>query len=519
MIAIATKPRWVVLTAAVLVAGAALLWSLCHRQPTLDPVLLLGRAPGITPDYRGLLIPPNIAPLNFTITEAAASYCVQLRGGGGTACKLFSRQPHIRIPLRAWRRLLADNRGREIYFDVYAKTDGRLWNRYLSMTNNVANEAIDGWLLYRKIHPSHNTWSVMGLYQRNLETFEEKGVLENRHFGGDCCHCHSLCNNNPNIAAVLIRSKEYQNSVLIISNGTPTTLQGTAGFCAWHPNQKVIASSLSKPRLLLHLAKNDMRDIVDLEAWIGYFRVDDHSIRKIPGLSPADRLLAFPIWSADGRYLYYCSAPNPWPDPASATAESYAKIKYDLMRIAYDVAQDRWGKPETVLSAREAGFSVATPRVSLDGRWLSFCAVEYGCWPTYHPESDIYAIDLSALTAGGRCQYRKLELNSSECESWHNWSANSRWLVFSSKRESPLFNRPYLAYIDAEGKCGKPFLLPQEDPAYYDSLLKTYTMPTLATGPVAVPQSKLVEAILAPNKTPLVMPGAKPEPKPAELYP
>jgi hypothetical protein len=128
-------------------------------------------------------------------------------------------------------------------------------------------------------------------------------------------------------------------------------------------------------------------------------------------------------------------------------------------------------------------------------------------------------IDLSAPRAGGHYQYRRLEVNSKECESWHNWSANSRWLVFSSKRESPLFNRPYLAYVDAEGNCGKPFLLPQEDPAYYDSLLRTYTMPTLATGPVAVAQSKLVAAILNPRKRPLVMPDGKAETKPASEYP
>jgi hypothetical protein len=519
MTTIATRLRWAFLAFGILPAGGAVLWGLCCRQPRLEPALMVPRAPKLTPDYRGVVIPPNIAPLNFAINEPGAAYCVNMRGQTGASLKLFSRRPQVHIPLPAWRQLLAENRGRELYFDIYAKAAGRAWNRYAAITNNIANEAIDGFLLYRKIHPSHNTWSVMGVYQRNLETFEEKAVLENRHFGGDCCHCHSLCNNDPNLAAILIRSKEYQNSLLLISNGIASTVQGTAGFCAWHPGRRSVACAFSKPRLLLHTAKNDMRDIVDLEAWIGYFRLDATTVRKIPGLSPADRLLAFPVWSADGRYLYYCSAPNPWPDPAKATTDSYASIQYDLMRIGYDVAQDQWGKPETVLAVRETGFSVATPRVSPDGRWLSFCAIEYGCWPTYHPESDLYIVDLSAPTAGGHYQYRKLEVNSTECESWHDWSSNSRWLVFSSKRETPLFNRPYLAYVDAAGKCGKPFLLPQEDPAYYDSLLKTYTMPTLATGPVVVAQRKLVEAILTPRKRPLVMPVAGAETTPASPYP
>jgi hypothetical protein len=202
---------------------------------------------------------------------------------------------------------------------------------------------------------------------------------------------------------------------------------------------------------------------------------------------------------------------------ARLTPTSHTLAKYDLMRVPYELEQDHWGRPETVLAAGQSGFSVAQPRLSPDGRWLFFCSIGYGCWPTYDRDSDLYGIDLVAGAATGKFTRRKLELNSDECESWLSWSANSRWVVFSSKRISPLFNRPFFAHVAADGTCSKPFLLPQADPHFYDGLLRTYTIPTLAIGPLTVPERDLVAAIKDPTALPLVMPAAQASTK-EELY-
>ncbi len=476
----------------------------------LPPVAeTVDRAPRLAPDYRDLVIPPNIAPLNFAVQEAGSAYRVTLRGKAGVPVEISSSSATITIPEGAWRQLLAANRGGELWEDVFVLGEARGWRRFTAVTNRIAADPIDPVLIYRKIHPAHNTWSRMGIYQRNLETFDETPVLENRRFANDCCHCHLLRNNNPDTFTVDIRSAHYGNSLLVVSNGVAEAIRGTVGFVAWHPRGRVMACSISKPRLMLHTARNDMRDIAELEGWIGYFVLGSDVIRKIPGLADPQRLMAFPQWSPDGRYLYYCSAPNPWTNMATVTATSHTTARYDLMRVAYEADRDQWGRPEQVLAARETGFSVAQPRLSPDGRWIFFCAVPYGCWPTYDAQSDLYGVDLDVAKATGRFTWRKLPLNSSECESWLSWSSNSRWVVFSSKRLSPLFNRPYLAYVAPDGTCGKPFIVPQRDPRYYDSLLRTFTIPTLAVGPVTVPERRLVEAIEATDSRSLTLPGAK----------
>jgi hypothetical protein len=79
-------------------------------------------------------------------------------------------------------------------------------------------------------------------------------------------------------------------------------------------------------------------------------------------------------------------------------------------------------------------------------------------------------------------------------------------VVFSSKRLSPLLNRPFLSYVAPDGACSKPFVVPQKDPAMYENLLLTYTMPTLALGPVTIPERDLVAAIKDSRSHKLIMP-------------
>jgi len=77
-------------------------------------------------------------------------------------------------------------------------------------------------------------------------------------------------------------------------------------------------------------------------------------------------------------------------------------------------------------------------------------------------------------------------VNSDNTESYHSWSSNSRWFVFSSRRIDGLYTRPYIAFIDENGKTGKPFLLPQKDPDYYTFLLESFNIPELIKGPVSI---------------------------------
>ena len=77
-----------------------------------------------------------------------------------------------------------------------------------------------------------------------------------------------------------------------------------------------------------------------------------------------------------------------------------------------------------------------------------------------------------------------MDINSSETDSYHTWSSNGKWLVFSSKRTDGRTTRPFLAYFGGWNKTGKPFILPQKDPAYYDKLMESYNIPEFVNGKI-----------------------------------
>ena len=82
----------------------------------------IDRPPKIRPLYSGIVIPPNIAPLNFLLEESGSQYCVKIHSKKGGTIQIFSRSPKIMIPQGQWHELLNANRGEKLNFDVYLKT-------------------------------------------------------------------------------------------------------------------------------------------------------------------------------------------------------------------------------------------------------------------------------------------------------------------------------------------------------------------------------------------------------------
>jgi len=137
--------------------------------------------------------------------------------------------------------------------------------------------------------------------------------------------------------------------------------------------------------------------------------------------------------------------------------------------------------------------SACQPKVSPDGKFVLFTICPYGNFPIYQAASDLYLLDVATR------QYRRLDINSDQADSWHCWSTNGRWIVFSSKRLDGLFARPHFSYLDASGTFHKPFILPQEDPTFYESYIKTFNVPEVMTGPVTIKESELAAAISHPK--------------------
>jgi Tol biopolymer transport system component len=382
---------------------------------------------------------------------------------------------------------LVANRGKDLIFEVYVEA-GQRWQRYQSVVNRIADEEIDSHIAYRVTGPVHYNWGRIAVRQRDLTTYEDSPILDGMSFGRGCVNCHSFASNNPNRMSIGTRSVEFGDAALLVRDGNVTKIGTPFGYTAWHPSGELAVYSINKVRQFSHTAGMQVRDVIDLDAALAYYSAATNNVKMVPRASDKDRLETYPAWSPDGRYLYYCGAPFLWTDRDSTLPQRYAEVQYDLMRIRYDIDNDVWGVPETVLSAKDTGLSILLPRVSPDGRFLLFCMCQYGCFPIYQPTSDLYMLDLESG------DYTKLAVNSEFSESWHSWSSNSRWIAFSSKRGNGLFTRSYLTYIDETGRASNPLILPQRDPEFYDSLLKTITVPELITGEIPINRETLARA-------------------------
>ncbi len=447
----------------------------------------------IFPAYYNLTLPKNIAPLNFIIKEDGIKFRVVLTGENNGRITIKQNSPSIQIPVKKWKKLLADNSGNTIKIDIWAYHEKK-WNKYQSIDHQVSLDTIDSYLVYRLVHAAYLKWDKMGIYQRNLTNFEESPIIENTAIDNGCVNCHSFSKYNPE--KIMLHFRIIHPGTVIWKDGelkkinTATKETLSAGiYPAWSSDGKFIAFSSGKLNPHLTTRSNKPIDVADRVSDIIIYNTEKNTVMKVPQLTTNNRE-NLPVWSPDGKYLYYICAP----EAQEGDDQSLLHSKYSLMRISYNPLSLEWGVPDTVLSADETGKSISMPAISPDGKFMLCSMSDYGYFTIFHKMSDIYWINLETGA------YKRLELNSANAESYPKWSSNGKWLVFSSKRIDNVFTRSFIAHIDYQGNTSEPFVLPQKDPESYTYLLANYNRPELITGKVEISPLEIRDVVLSKAK-------------------
>lgn len=266
---------------------------------------------------------------------------------------------------------------------------------------------------------------------------------------------------------------------------TDSTL-GPGVYPSWHPDGRHVAFSTNRIVQTFHAIPDKKIEVLDTLSDVIVCDIKARTVTSVPAIASKGRLETFPTWSPDGKSLYFCSA-------KSVSPREYTNIKYDLLRISFNPENNSFGAVDTVYRAAEQGKSISFPRVSPNGKYMIFCMSDYGNFSIWHPESDLYLYNLETR------EVSKPEINSDQTESYHTWSSNGRWLVFSSRRIDGLYTRPYFSHFDEKGGFSKPLILPQEDPAFYDEFMKSYNIPELVKAKVKLDPRIISEEI---KKTP-----------------
>ena len=458
-----------------------------HQAESMSDLL-----PLIYPDYTDVTFPINIAPPNFRIQEEGEAFQTELGCGEENYDILIQDdEPIVRIPESEWKVLLEKAAGKKIYVRITIKQHGK-WVRYSDIQDSISVHAIDPFLAYRLLYPGYELWNEMGIYQRDLTTYEQTPIAENRNFGKQCINCHTFNRNSPDTMMVHVRGK--QGGTLISLNGEmekvdpkPEEYRHGATYPAWHPSGRYIAFSANEIQQFFHSSGQKPIEVSDLAADLMIYDVQTHETFTDSLVYGEQYMETFPTWSPDGKQIYFCRAEG------YRQGMSLDSIRYDLYRIHFDAEHSKLHTLECVYKASALRKTVSFPRISPDGRFLLFTQSDYGNFSIWHPESDLYLLNL----ATGNIR-NIAEINSDNVDSFHTWSSTGRWLVFSSKRLDGLWARPFFAHFDPEtGHFSKPFLLPQKEPDFYDTFTYTYNLPELIKAPVKTGK-KLLETIEEP---------------------
>lgn len=478
---------------ALLFGFAGLFMASCTSLP--DHPAKADKLPAIFPDYIGVTIPSGMAPLNFnSCNKGCDAIDVVVRGDKGGEMHVNGEYADFNV--KEWHALTLQNRGADLTFTVCERMDGE-WVQYLDFKVHVSEDDLEEWgLVYRRIPPGYEVYGKMGLYQRELSTFDEFPIFENTFVPGACLNCHMSNRTNPDQFTFHIRGDH--GATLIQRSGDMELLKakndrigGSMVYPYWHPSGRYVAYSTNKTNQSFHAVKDKRIEVFDHASDVLVYCPETHEICFDSIVGTKDHFENYPVFSPDGKTLYFCSA------EAKVIPAEYQEIRYNLCKIGFDPANGVFtGEVDTIFNARERGKSANHPRPSYDGRFLLFTMSDYGCFPIWHQEADQWLLDLQT---GEACPLE--EINSGESDSYHNWSLNSKWIVFTSRRGNGYYTNLYLAHIDNRGHASKPFLLPQRNPwAYYDQTLYSFNTPDFTSKPVEFDSRAAANEILGDKR-------------------
>jgi Flp pilus assembly protein TadD len=196
----------------------------------------------------------------------------------------------------------------------------------------------------------------------------------------------------------------------------------------------------------------------------GILVVYDRETKKftaLPGADDPQYVQSNAVWSPDGKEIVFARAKAYRAERLEQQNSALVDVKdvpeftvdkmpfrYDLYRIPFN--DGKGGTPKPLQGASDNGMSNFFPKYSPDGKWIVFCKAK--SYMLLQPDSELYIVP----AAGGVA--RRLRYNTARMNSWHSWSSNSRWLVFSSKVNTA-YTQLFLTHIDENGNDSPPVLL------------------------------------------------------------
>jgi Flp pilus assembly protein TadD len=474
-----------VLAAVLLVAG-------CDRDSSAQEVVPAAAAatdatgPRITYPQEKTLFPPEIVAPTFVWEDAtggADRWQVAVRDGSGAELATATVDtPRWRPSEESWKQIKerSVDRDAEVIVTGVDRAKGGTVGPSARVHFRTSKDAVGDSLFYREVplpfltavrDPSRIRWRFGTI---DLESGPPI-VLQNLPV---CGNCHSFADNasvlgldvdygnDKGAYAILPVSKHMvMNDEKIITWADYRRQDGQLTFgllSRVSPTGRYVISTVKDRSVFVAIP-----DIMFSQLFFpikGILVVYDRETKKysaLPGADDPQYVQSNPVWSPDGRYVVFARAKayhaqrldqqnNVLVDEKDVPEFTVEKrpFRYDLYRVPFN--DGKGGTPEPLRGASADGMSNFFPKYSPDGKWIVFCKAR--SYMLLQPDSELWIVPAEGGVG------RRLRYNTDRMNSWHSWSSNSRWLVFSSKVNGP-YTQLFLTHIDENGNDTPPVLL------------------------------------------------------------
>jgi tetratricopeptide (TPR) repeat protein len=477
----AAKQAWLVLAAAVTLGATAL-----HCGPAAPPGFPSGPSGRLEISYphNETLFPPEIVAPTFIWqdeTEGVARWLVILRfDPTGEVLRFQVAEPHWRPSEEDWAEIKRRSEAHDVEVAVVGIDQGAKTASSASVRIRTSTDPVGDSIFYREVplpfieavqDPSRIRWRFGGIDSETAPPI----VLENLPV---CGNCHSFSgnggvlgldvdygNDKGGYAILPVSQQMVMNDEKIISWSDYKKEDGKATFgllSQVSPSGRYVISTVKDRAVFVATPEIAFSQLFfPIKGILVVYDTETGTYRPLPGADDPEYVQSNPTWSPDGSSIVFArskvyrgssieDAETILLDETDVPefVEGKEPFKFDLYQVPFN--DGRGGKAEPVKGASHNGMSNFFAKFSPDGKWIVFTKAEN--YMLLMPDSELYIIPAE----GGEA--RRLRANTPLMNSWHSWSSNSRWLVFSSKANTP-YTQLFLTHIDADGRSTPPVLL------------------------------------------------------------
>jgi WD40-like Beta Propeller Repeat len=242
------------------------------------------------------------------------------------------------------------------------------------------------------------------------------------------------------------------DGVISWSNVKPEPGVKTFGlFAKLSPDGRYVASTINDIAVYKMLPEISYSQLFfPVQGQVAIFDRLEKKFSVLAGADDPEYVQSNPVFSPEGNSLVFIRSKRLGREiPVVDFMERKAFYTYDLYRLPFPNADAV--APVPVLGASSNGMSNYFPRFSPDGKWLVF--TQSKGFMIIQPDAQLVIIPAE----GGEPRVMNCNFEG-KMNSWHSFSPNGKWMVYSAKSDGP-YTQLWLTHINENGEDSTPVLL------------------------------------------------------------